>query len=53
MKFFASSFGCRTNQAEIQDMIIQLENSGYRLTRNLTDADFGIINTCSVTERAG
>ena len=52
MKFYANYFGCRTNQAEIQDWIIELENSGYKLTNNLSDADFGILNTCSVTERA-
>ena len=52
MKFYPNYFGCRTNQAEIQEWIIELENSGYRLSSNLSDADFGILNTCSVTERA-
>ncbi|MCP4147965.1 MAG: MiaB/RimO family radical SAM methylthiotransferase [bacterium] len=52
MKFCVSYFGCRTNQAEIQEWIIELENSGYQLTHNTEDADFGILNTCSVTERA-
>lgn len=52
MKFYVNYFGCRTNQAEVQDWIIKLENSGYQLVSSLQEADFGIINTCSVTQRA-
>jgi len=52
MKFYVNYFGCRANQAEMQEWIIQLENSGYQLTNNISEANFGIVNTCSVTERA-
>lgn len=52
MKFYVSYFGCRTNQAEIQEWIVGLEVSGYKLTNNIEEADFGILNTCSVTEGA-
>jgi len=52
MKFYVKYFGCRTNQAEVQEWIIALENSGYQLVTSLQEADFGIINTCSVTQRA-
>lgn len=52
MKFYVSYFGCRTNQAEIQDWIVDLEECGYKLTDNAEEADFGILNTCSVTEKA-
>lgn len=52
MKFYVNYFGCRSNQAEIQEWIIELENSGYQLVNSIQEADFGIINTCSVTERA-
>jgi threonylcarbamoyladenosine tRNA methylthiotransferase MtaB len=52
MKFYVNYFGCRANQAEIQEWILQLEDSGYQLTNNISEANFGIINTCSVTERA-
>ncbi len=52
MRFFVNYFGCRANQAEIQDWIIDLENAGYELTSSLEEADFGILNTCSVTEKA-
>lgn len=52
MKFYVDYFGCRANQAEIQEWIIDLEDAGYQLTTDVNDADFGILNTCSVTERA-
>ncbi|MCX6554214.1 MAG: MiaB/RimO family radical SAM methylthiotransferase [Candidatus Aminicenantes bacterium] len=52
MKFVVDYFGCRSNQAEIQEWIIELEKLGYELTSNPAEADFGILNTCSVTARA-
>lgn len=52
MKFYVNYFGCRANQAEMQEWIIHLEDLGYQLTNNTSEAHFGIINTCSVTERA-
>jgi threonylcarbamoyladenosine tRNA methylthiotransferase MtaB len=52
MKFYVNYFGCRANQAEMQEWIIQLEDSGYQLTNNISEANFAIVNTCSVTERA-
>ena len=52
MKFYVEYFGCRSNQAEMQEWIHELENSGYELTGSLAEADFGIINTCCVTEKA-
>lgn len=52
MKFYISYFGCRANQAEIQEWIISLEQLGYQLTRDLETADFAILNTCSITAKA-
>lgn len=52
MKFVVDSFGCRSNQAEIQEWIIELEKLGYELTTSPAQAAFGILNTCSVTEKA-
>ncbi len=52
MKFFVDYFGCRSNQAEVQEWIVELEKSGYELTTRLDEAGFAILNTCSVTERA-
>ncbi len=52
MKFCVECFGCRANQAEVQEWILDLEKAGYAFTPHQGDADFGIINTCSVTEKA-
>jgi threonylcarbamoyladenosine tRNA methylthiotransferase MtaB len=52
MKFVVECFGCRSNQAEIQEWIIELERRGYELTTSAAEATFGILNTCSVTEKA-
>lgn len=52
MKFVVDSFGCRCNQAEVQEWINELEKLGYELTTAPDKAAFGILNTCSVTEKA-
>lgn len=52
MKFVVDYFGCRSNQAEVQEWIIELEKRGYELTSAPAEADFGILNTCSVTQKA-
>jgi threonylcarbamoyladenosine tRNA methylthiotransferase MtaB len=52
MRFYVTYFGCRANQAEIQEWIIELEQMGYQLTRELESADFAILNTCSITAKA-
>jgi threonylcarbamoyladenosine tRNA methylthiotransferase MtaB len=52
MKFVIECFGCRSNQAEVQEWIIELEKLGYKLTTAPGEATFGILNTCSVTEKA-
>ena len=51
MKFYVNNFGCRTNQAEIQEWITDLEKSGYQLTQDIDSANFGILNTCSLIEK--
>jgi threonylcarbamoyladenosine tRNA methylthiotransferase MtaB len=52
MKFIIECFGCRSNQAEVQEWITELETLGYELTTAAGEATFGILNTCSVTEKA-
>jgi threonylcarbamoyladenosine tRNA methylthiotransferase MtaB len=52
MKFVVDYFGCRSNQAEVQEWVIELEKRGYELTSAPAEADFGILNTCSVTAKA-
>ncbi len=52
MKFVVECFGCRSNQAELQEWIINLEKRGYQRTTSAAEATFGLVNTCSVTEKA-
>jgi len=52
MKFVVDYFGCRSNQAEVQEWIIELEKRGHELTSAPAEAAFGILNTCSVTAKA-
>ena len=52
MTFFVDYFGCRANQAEVQEWIVALEEKGYRLVSSPEEAALGILNTCSVTARA-
>ena len=52
MKFCVECFGCRANQAEVQEWILDLEKAGYAYTHHQAEADFGILNTCSVTAKA-
>src|SRR4030043_2418572 len=46
------SLGCKLNQAEIQQLARQMEDSGYRLVDPSEKADIYILNTCSVTHIA-
>jgi len=53
-KLYVQHFGCRLNQYEtlsIENPDLDQKN-GYRLTRRLDEADFVVINTCTVTNRA-
>jgi threonylcarbamoyladenosine tRNA methylthiotransferase MtaB len=52
MKFIVECFGCRCNQAEVQEWIHELEKRGYELTTSAAAATFGILNTCSITAKA-
>ena len=48
-KFVLKSMGCKSNQFEGQIMIQKLVESGYTEVKKLEDADFYILNSCSVT----
>ncbi|HNX96114.1 MAG TPA: MiaB/RimO family radical SAM methylthiotransferase [Candidatus Aminicenantes bacterium] len=52
MRFAVRYFGCRSNQAEVQEWAQQLEEAGYQRTEDPDQADFVLLNTCSVTETA-
>lgn len=52
-KAFLSTLGCKVNQFETAAFKSQLEQEGVAVTSNLEEADFIIINTCTVTAKAG
>lgn len=45
-------FGCRLNQFESDGIKANLEDNQHTLTQNLREADFVVVNTCTVTNRA-
>lgn len=52
-KAFMSTLGCKVNQFETAAFKSQLEQRGIGVTSNLVDADLIIVNTCTVTAKAG
>ena len=51
--FIIKTFGCKTNQYESEGIREALTSKGWNETEIATDSTIGIINTCSVTSRAG
>ncbi len=51
-KIFFITFGCRLNQAETASLKTKALESGLGLAKSETDADFILINSCSVTDKA-
>ncbi len=49
MKVFFTTFGCKVNQYETQEMNELLVKSGYEVTNSPTSADIIIVNSCTVT----
>ncbi len=45
-------FGCRLNQFESDGIKANLEDNQHTLTHNLREADFVVVNTCTVTNKA-
>ncbi|GAB4445219.1 MAG: tRNA (N(6)-L-threonylcarbamoyladenosine(37)-C(2))-methylthiotransferase MtaB [Turneriella sp.] len=45
-------FGCRLNQFESDGIKAALADNHHTLTQNLREADFVVINTCTVTNKA-
>ena len=50
--FFIQTFGCQMNMADSDAASLWLTSKGVMQTQNKEDADFIIINTCSVREHA-
>lgn len=52
-KAYLSTLGCKVNQFETAAFKSQLEQHGVAVTSVLEEADFIIVNTCTVTAKAG
>ncbi len=51
-KLFIETLGCAMNTRDTEHMIAELtEKEGYELTKDFTNADLILINTCSVREK--
>lgn len=51
-KFKIKTLGCKTNQLESALICEILTNNGYKEVQNISDADYYILNSCSVTHIA-
>ena len=51
-KFYLKSMGCKSNQFEGQIVAEKLVSFGYSQVSKLEDADFYILNSCSVTHKS-
>ena len=52
MKVFLDMVGCRLNQAEIEQLALDLTARGQEIVAEPTEADYVVINTCCVTAKA-
>lgn len=52
MKFYLKSMGCKSNQFEGQIVAEKLVEAGYEEVKKLENADFYILNSCSVTHKS-
>ena len=51
--FFVHTLGCKVNAYESSALAAELSSHGFILTENPEEARFLILNTCSVTSKAG
>ncbi len=49
MKIYFSTFGCKVNQYETQEMSELLAKADYEITSTVNEADIIIVNSCTVT----
>lgn len=52
MKVYVATIGCKLNQFESEALEQNLRSRGIAMVDSLEDADYIIVNTCSVTNRA-
>ncbi|ATL48107.1 tRNA (N6-isopentenyl adenosine(37)-C2)-methylthiotransferase MiaB [Chitinophaga caeni] len=51
-KFYIESYGCQMNFNDSEIVASILQNEGFGATRNYEEADFILLNTCSIREKA-
>lgn len=51
-KAFFHTIGCKVNYAETSFVMQKILNEGISVTKEITDADIVVINTCTVTHKA-
>jgi tRNA-2-methylthio-N6-dimethylallyladenosine synthase len=51
-KFYIESYGCAMNFADSEVVASILKGAGFTATRDYTEADLVLINTCSIREKA-
>ena len=51
-KVYLETFGCQMNVSDSERIMTALERDGYHITRDESDAEVVIFNTCSVREKA-
>ena len=51
-KFYIESYGCAMNFADSEVVASILQGAGFTATRDFTEADLVMINTCSIREKA-
>jgi threonylcarbamoyladenosine tRNA methylthiotransferase MtaB len=52
MRVFFTNLGCKLNQAEIEALARQFEESGHLVVGSLDQADLHVVNSCTVTHVA-
>ncbi|MFQ5526826.1 MAG: tRNA (N(6)-L-threonylcarbamoyladenosine(37)-C(2))-methylthiotransferase MtaB [Thermoanaerobaculia bacterium] len=52
MRVCFTNLGCKLNQAELEQLARDFVGAGYRVTRELTEADLHVVNSCTVTHVA-
>ena len=50
--FFIKSMGCKSNQFEGDLIVKNLESAGYVRTFDVSEAEYYILNSCSVTHKS-
>jgi threonylcarbamoyladenosine tRNA methylthiotransferase MtaB len=52
LRVYLTALGCRLNQAELESLAAQLRAAGHRLVATAAEADWVVVNSCTVTARA-